>query len=214
MLLLFDLDGTLTDSAEGVTRCLRHALVEVGAVVPPAEELRRFVGPPLPSVFQELVEGNDPAAIDRAIKAYRERFEAVGMYENHLYPGIADALATFDQAGHMMRIVTAKPRVYAERIAEHFDIAKHFQHVHGPALGARGYTKASLIHEACVAAPELRAAAMVGDRAEDVLGARSSGVAAIAVAWGYGHLGELRQAAPDRIVESVTELVSYIQLAA
>jgi phosphoglycolate phosphatase len=209
--LLFDLDGTLTDSRLGVTRCIRHALAEAGVVAPPLEELTRYVGPPLLGTFAALLRTSDSCRIEAAIAAYRQRFEQVGMFENRLYPGVRQMLAALASAGHELRVVTAKPRPYARQILEHFGMATLFHDVHGPDLGARDYTKAALIRDACTSAPVLPGAAvMIGDRAEDVLGARSNGVGSVAVTWGYGDRAELEAAHPDRMVTSTGELVEYV----
>lgn len=118
MQLMFDLDGTLTDSRVGVTRCLAHALGEAGVVIPPVEELTRYVGPPLASSFATLLNTFDAQLIERAIETYRRRFEQVGMFENGLFPGIVEMLEEFQNAGHDLFVVTAKPRRYAVQILE------------------------------------------------------------------------------------------------
>ena len=123
-------------------------------------------------------------------------------------------LAAFAAAGHDLSVVTGKPRVYAVRVLNHFGIVQLFRGVYGPELGARDHTKASLIRAACVEAPAPASpAAMIGDRADDVIGARSTGVGAVAVTWGYGDRSELEAAGPDRIVTSSPELVDYIRSA-
>jgi phosphoglycolate phosphatase len=160
-----------------------------------------------------LLETSDAQVIERAIAAYRRRFEQVGIFENSLYPGITEMLVALRAASHELSVVTVKPRVYARRILEHFEIAELFREVHGPALGDRRYTKESLIREACRVAPTLTAV-MIGDRAEDVRGAKTNGLGAVAVAWGYGTREELEAAQPDHIVASSGELVEYVQHAA
>ena len=208
---MFDLDGTLTDSRLGVTRCLQHALAEAGALVPSGEQLTRYIGPPLPGSFATLLRTSDEQQIEGAIAAYRRRFEQIGIFENRVYPGIVEMLEAFDAAGHDMCVVTVKPRVYALRILEHFEIARCFRDVYGPELGTRDCTKASLIRAACTASPTPSSrAVMIGDRAEDVRGARSNGIGSVAVAWGYGDREELEAAEPDRIVASSCELREYM----
>jgi phosphoglycolate phosphatase len=123
-----------------------------------------------------------------------------------------ETLEAFEAAGYAMCVVTAKPRVYALRILEHFAIAQLFRSVHGPELSARDYTKESLIREACVGAPQrISLTVMIGDSGEDVRGAKSNGIGSVAVTWGYGDREELEAAQPDRIVASSTELRDYIQ---
>jgi phosphoglycolate phosphatase len=215
MQLMFDLDGTLTDSRLGITRCIQHALSEARVVVPPVEELTRYVGPPLPTSFATLLGTSDAEQIETTIASYRRRFEELGMFENSLYPGIAETLMAFEETGHDMYVVTAKPRAYARRILEHFGIAQLFRGVYGPELGARDYSKESLIREARIGASAQGGRAIViGDRAEDVRGAKSNGLGSVAVTWGYGDREELEAAQPDRIVGSTGELLAYIQCVA
>jgi phosphoglycolate phosphatase len=214
MQLMFDLDGTLTDSRLGVTRCIQHALAEAGVVVPSIEDLTRYVGPPPPGSFATLLGTANARQIKGAIAAYRRRFEEIGIFENRLYPGIVETLEASSRRATMC-VVTAKPHVYASRILEHFGIARLFRGVYGPELDARDYTKESLIRAACTDAPALASRViMVGDRAEDVRGARNNGVGSVAVTWGYGEREELEAARPDRIVASSGELLEYIRHAA
>src|SRR5262245_38846432 len=119
MHVLFDLDGTLTDSRAGIVRCIQHALLAMGRAAPPEPELTMHVGPPLSAVFATLLATADQGSIDRAIACYRERYEDIGIFENVVYPGIPDALSDLVSAGHTLALVTAKPHVYARRILEH-----------------------------------------------------------------------------------------------
>jgi phosphoglycolate phosphatase len=215
MQLMFDLDGTLTDSRLGITRCIQHALTEAGVVVPPIEELTRYIGPPLPASFATLLGTSDAEQIEATIASYRRRFEDLGMFENSLYPGIAEMLVAFDAAGHEMDVVTAKPRAYALRILQHFGIAQLFRGVYGPELGARDYSKESLIREARTGASgHAGCAVVIGDRAEDVRGAKRNGLGSVAVTWGYGDRAELEAAQPDCIVGSTGELMASLRPAA
>ena len=151
-------------------------------------------------------------ALGKGLEALETADEQVGIFENRLYHGIEDMLEAFDAAGHDLRVVTVKPRIYALKILEHFGIARLFRGVYGPELSARGYTKESLIREARADAPELPSGAiMVGDRAEDVRGARNNSMGSVAVAWGYGSREELEAAQPDRIVASSSELLEYVR---
>ena len=213
--MFFDLDGTLTDSRDGITRCIEYALEQLGARVPALDALRQYVGPPLPGSFATLLNTSDPEPVERAIAAYRERFERIGMFENRLYPGTSDALNDLVADGRRLCLVTAKPRVYARRILEHFGLLALFREVYGPELASRDYTKTSLIAAACAGEhADPRLSMMIGDRGEDVLGARENGLLSIAVNWGYSEPGELEVSAPDRIVTSTRELVEYIRHAA
>jgi phosphoglycolate phosphatase len=213
--LLFDLDGTLTDSREGVVRCIQHALLELGGSCVSVADLTKYVGPPLPASFATLLGTSDPARIDLAIAAYRRRFEQLGMFENRLYPGIKEALAEFGAGGHRLCVVTAKPRVYARQILDRFNLADRFRAVYGPELADRQYSKESLIREACVQENVTsHRAFMIGDRAEDILGAKQNGLRSVAVTWGYGEREELEAAEPDGFVRSSEELIEYIRSAA
>ena len=210
--LLFDLDGTITDSRPGIVRCIAHALEELGRPAPADSELTRFVGPPLAASFQTLLGTADAEVVERAIALYRERFDRVGIFENTVYPGMHEALAMLAGDGHYLAVVTAKPRAYAVRIIEHFGLAPMFRSVHGPDLAHRHYTKAFLIEEALASAgPDRRALAMmIGDRTDDIDAAREACVRATAVTWGYGTADELRDAMPDAIVDSPQALVDHV----
>ncbi len=213
--LCFDLDGTLTDSREGIARSLQHALVTLGREAPPETALERFIGPPLHDSLATLLGSADDALVRRAVAAYRVRFEAVGLFENRLYPGIGSLLASLGARGYRLSVVTAKPLVYARRVLNHFDLARAFDSVHGPELGDRRPDKAALLAEALRAgATPPWSAVMIGDRADDVDAARQIGARAVAVSWGYGGRAELEAAAPDAIVDSAAELVAAIETAA
>ena len=194
MHLLFDLDGTLTDSREGIVRCFQHALCELGRPVPDAADLTRYVGPPLPGSLATLLETTDTALIESAIACYRDRFERL------------------HARGHRLSIVTAKALPYAQRIAEHFGIAGFFSSIHGPDLGQRQYSKAAFVADALALSGVAPANALVvGDRSDDVLAAHSAGVRAIGVMWGYGAESELAGAGADRIIATVEQLAPCIE---
>ena len=212
MHVLFDLDGTLTDSRAGIARCIQHALVELGVNCPSEEALTDSVGPALATAFSALLETSDPTRIDRAVTAFRERFERVGMFENALYPGIAPAVSELADMGFTLCLVTAKPHVYALRILQHFGLADRFSGVYGPELTDRTCSKEALIRHACAAERVVpRESVMVGDRVEDVLGARANGLRTVAALWGYGDHAELTAARPDRCVRTSAELVAWLR---
>jgi phosphoglycolate phosphatase len=208
--LFFDLDGTLTHSQEGIIRCINHALLDAGAGARSDAELRPFLGPPLRDAFATLLGTTDDARVEQAVRAYRIRFEDVGMFENAVCPGIPEALEALSRAGYRLHVVTVKPTVYARRILEHFSLDGFFRSITGSKLNGRGDTKLSLIRDALRgAAAESSAAAMIGDRGEDIAGARSNGVCPIAAAWGYGDMEEFRAAGADVVVGSPSELVTH-----
>ncbi len=209
--LFFDLDGTLTDSRPGIVASYRHAMAVLGREAPADAELTRYVGPPLGECLAVLLQTGDAALVERAIAAYRSRFERVGMFENALYPGVDEAIAALARSGRDLFVVTAKPAPYARRILEHFGIAGFFRRVHGPQLGDRRHTKATLVRALLAStgiAPD--SAVMIGDRADDVVGARENGLGAVAVTWGYGCRDELEAAGADALVDSTAGLLDYI----
>jgi phosphoglycolate phosphatase len=209
--IFFDLDGTLTDPRDGIVGCIRHAMSALGRDLPESENLDGFIGPPLFRTFGTLLEPTDSETIERAIAAYRERFATVGILENRVYAGIPEALATLVRAGHRLHVVTAKPAPYANRILRHFELANYFASVVGPSLDDRDIRKTFLVRDALAASgADPSTVTMVGDRGEDVSGARENGVRAIAVAWGYGSRAELEAARPDRLVDSVIELLGVL----
>jgi phosphoglycolate phosphatase len=207
MQLLFDLDGTLTDPATGITLSLQHALTKLGSRVPPADDLKRFIGPPLQETFAELLSTKDEAVLGLAIQHYRGRYAQVGIYENELYPDVPSGLAALSKLGHRLWVATSKPHVYAQRIVDHLGIASWFEKVYGSELSGRNSDKSELI-AGLLKAEGLRPADawMIGDRVHDVVGARRNGVRTIAVLWGYGSEEELRAARPDAMVSSMSEL--------
>ena len=211
MHLFFDLDGTLTDSSPGIIRCINHALGELGLEEVADEHLLRMIGAPLTTIFEAVLGSSDVAVLDRAVAAYRTRFNDVGIFENALFPGIADALDVFQKSGHDLQIVTAKPVESARRVIEHFDVARFFDFVHGPALADRSCDKAALVGAALQKTGGDRdQAVMIGDRAEDVLAARAQRIPGVAVGWGYGSRQELDAAGPVYVAETVTKLVQWV----
>ncbi len=211
--LFFDLDGTLTDPGEGITRCVEYALQLLGHNSPPRQELSWCIGPPLADSFARLLETEDQELIEAAIGHYRERFVQKGMLENVIYPGTRDELKRLVEAGHDLWVVTSKPTVYAEQIIAHFDLAGFFRRVHGPDLDGTRSDKRELI--AHVLQEERLGASdgpwMIGDRSHDVLGARANGLHAIGVGWGYGSHEELRDAGASAIIDSFAGLRTLLE---
>ena len=209
--LFLDLDGTITDPRDGIVRSISHALAALNRPIPAESSLERFIGPPLARVFETLLDSTDPALVGSSIEAYRERFSTVGIFENRVYPEIPAALAALTRRGFSLLLVTSKPAVFARRILDHFELAPYFTGVYGPGLEERKYTKGTLVSRALAAGAIAPAAAvMIGDRKDDIEGARENGVSSIGVTWGYGSREELELAGADRIVDSVPELLSML----
>jgi phosphoglycolate phosphatase len=211
--LFFDLDGTLTHSQDGIVNCINHALIDGGLRARPAVESRPFLGPPLRESFATLLGTDDPDRVEQAMAAYRSRYEAVGMFENAVCPGIREALTALASGDFTLHVVTAKPTVYARRVLEYDALDGFFRSVNGSELAGRSYTKTSLIRDALVqAGAQPRSTVMIGDRGEDITGAHENGMHAIAVAWGYGDPEEFRSARADAVVDSPAALLTYLQV--
>lgn len=198
----FDLDGTLTDPKPGITRSIQHALERLGREIPHADALTWCIGPPLRASFVRLV-GEETA--DRAVSLYRERFAEIGLYENAVYPDVPELLARL--SGRPIFLATSKPRVFAERILQHFGIAHHFRQVFGSELDGRRADKTELLAHALgsTGSPPSRSV-MIGDREHDIHGARANGMAAWGVSYGYGSEAELLKAGAERIFGSPNEI--------
>ena len=189
--VIFDLDGTLTQSEEGIWNCVRYAAEKLGFPAPDAATLRRFIGPPLFYSFHTYM-GMDEDTAQNAVTAYRERYTTVGLFENRVYPGIRRLLRTLKRQGCWLAVATGKPQEASERIIAHFGLDRFLDRVVGPDGATRNADKAELIRAAL---PEDYAEAwMVGDRRFDIEGGRSVGVKTIGVGFGYGSEEELRQA--------------------
>jgi phosphoglycolate phosphatase len=203
--LFFDLDGTLIDSAVGITRCVAHALEQLGEPVPPEAELRRWIGPALRDSFGPLLQDADRT--EQAVLHYRDRFETHGWREHEVYEGIGDAVTALAQAGHRLAIVTAKNEPHARRIIDHLPFGHHFQDVIGATLDGRLSHKPELIGEA-LRRFDLPAdgISMIGDRRMDIEGARHHGMQGVGVLWGFGGEAELRAAGAHRLVRDPREL--------
>jgi phosphoglycolate phosphatase len=204
--LFLDLDGTITDPREGIVSSIVFALTRLGRPIPESETLTRFIGPPLGRVFESLLGSDDAALIQSAVAAYRERFGTIGIFENNLYPGMLDALESLVDRGLKLYVVTSKPAVYAERIVQHFELSGYFLRVYGPALDDFHGSKGTLIRKALLAEDlDPNSVIFIGDRAEDVTGAKENGMRSVGVTWGYGSREDLK--ASDLVVNSPSELV-------
>ncbi len=208
MLWLFDLDGTLIDSARGITRSIEHALAAEDVPTPPHEQLRGWIGPPLWHSFAGLF-GDDAPRIQRAIDRYRERFVDVGWREHEVYPGIEDTLDRLITDGARCAVVTSKPQEQAERILASQPLGTRFERIYGPAPDDHRHTKADLIARALRDLDGAPAdTTMVGDRRYDIEGALANGVRGIGVLWGFGGDAELRAAGASALVHAPAELAT------
>ncbi len=207
MNILFDLDGTLTDSFEGITKCISHAMTCLDRPAPQPEALRWCIGPPLKKSFARLLDSRDDALAEQALALYRERFSSVGLFENELYEDIPQVLETLKSAGHDLYVATSKPWMYAKRIIQYFGLDKFFKGVHGSELDGTRTDKTSLIaHVLDMESLSANATVMVGDREHDMIGARANGVPGLGVLWGYGTREELEASGAYACIERPSEL--------
>lgn len=207
--VLFDLDGTLTDSAPGIVSCLGHALAAVGIAPLDPATLRGFVGPPMRATLRDKLH-LDEATATAVMISYRERFLDSGIYDNALFPGVATLLDTLATRGLRLAVATSKPTPLAERILEHFNIEQCFSAVCGADLDERHADKSDIVADALAAlaarSTAMPRAIMVGDREQDVFGARANGLDCLGVRWGYAEPGELEAAGAVAVVEDVPAL--------
>lgn len=211
-LVLFDLDGTLTDSQLGITRSAQHALAHFGVEIADPGELTAFVGPPLHETFSRVFGLSAPDAF-AAIEVYRERYGEIGYLENEVYPGIPELLRDLADAGVTLAVASSKATLYVERILTHFGLDGHFAVMGGSNLDHSRTDKAEVIAHVLEQLPAgipRERTVMVGDREHDIIGARSHGIATISVRHGYAPDGELAAANPLAIAESVTELAALL----
>jgi phosphoglycolate phosphatase len=212
--VIFDLDGTLTDPRQGILACFKYAFDALKVDSPADGVLEEFIGPPLQESFSRIFGPNRQALIKKAIALYRERFAAGGMFENKVYPGIAEVLAELHERGERLFVATVKPRVFAERILEHFGLERFFRAVYGSELNGTSSDKRDLL-ALLLRAESLSSAesVMIGDRAQDVWAANASGIFSIGVLWGYGSRDELTAAGAELLCEEpplLTDAVSKV----
>lgn len=205
--LLFDLDGTLTDSMEGIANSVLYALEHFGIHEEDMQKVRSFIGPPLKDTFMNAY-GFDEKKADEAVEKYREYFSAKGLLENAVYPGIPELLAELKAAGKTLLVATSKPTVYSRRILEHFDLMKYFSDVQGSNLDGSRAKKDEVIEYVLEenGISDRSAAVMIGDRKHDVLGGKKCGLDTVGVLYGFGSRQELEAAGAEEIAEDVVNL--------
>lgn len=211
--LLFDLDGTLTEPKEGITRCVQYALASMGIDEPDREKLVPFIGPPLKEMFMTSYQMDEDTAA-KAVEKYRERFREKGIFENGIYPGIPEALERLKKAGKVMAVASSKPQPFVERILKHYHLDRFFSVVVGSELDGSRSDKQEVIQEVFrrfgLSDEEKKQVLMIGDRKYDVEGAKKMGVDCLGVTFGYAADGELEEAGADYIVDSAGQMASLI----
>ena len=206
--IFFDLDGTLTDSGEGIINCAIYTLVHYGLPVPTREALRVIVGPPLRESLIRfgIPEGN----VEEAIRIYRSRYIPIGKFENKPYPGIRELLEKLIADGHKLYVATSKPEKTAVEILDHFDLAKYFTRICGASSDLVRNTKAQVIEYLLEQNGKTDNAIMVGDTAFDVIGAKEHGIGTIGVSWGYGEVQDMADAGAIAIANTMDELYGLL----
>lgn len=207
--ILFDLDGTLTDSKDGIIRSLQYALQYYG-IEEKAENLGGFLGPPAHIAFQEYYGFSERKALE-ATEKFRERYADKGIFENRLYDGIDELLRKLHDEGKRLCVATSKPIVHTEKILEYFDIRKYFDIVVGSDLEGKFCNKSDIISEVLKKCGNDREnSVMVGDRKYDILGAKENEIKSVAVLYGYGNMEEFVLAGADFIAESVEKISDFV----
>ena len=206
--ILFDLDGTLTDSGEGIINCAIYALEYYGLPIPSREELRSIVGPPL---HKSLVKFGVPVEeADNAVAKYRERYIPIGKFENTPYPGIQELLERLKADGHHLFVATSKPEAMSVEILEHFGLAHYFDRICGASLDTSRSSKEAVIAYLLNECGAQENAIMVGDTDFDVIGANAHGIPTIGVSWGYGTVESMEKAGAAAIVHTMDELYTAL----
>lgn len=211
--ILFDLDGTLTDPAEGITNSVAYSLSKYGIEVSDKKELYKFIGPPLKDSYIEYYGFSESDAV-KAIEYYREYFKPKGMFENEVYEGVPELLEELKRSGKKIILATSKPEVFSTEILKHFDLYKYFDFVSGATLDGTRSKKADIIAYAIseMGITEKEKCLMVGDRAQDINGAIANGIDSLGVLFGYGDREELESAGATYIAESVKDIIKYVMI--
>lgn len=208
----FDLDGTITDSAPGITNSVIYALKKYGIEENDYEKLCKFIGPPLDVSFQEYYGFSKEQSLE-AIEYYREYYKDKGIFENSVYDGFEEVVKQLKEAGKRLIVATSKPEPFARRIIEHFGLSPYFDYVAGMELDGRRGSKEEVINyalEACGIKDKSKVL-MVGDRRHDVIGARAAGIDCLGVLYGFGTREELEAAGAAYIIERPEEILNFIE---
>ena len=212
--IFFDLDGTLTDPAQGITNSFIHALKFYGVEIPSYEELCKLIGPPLPYSFETTFGFPHEKAME-AVTKYREYFSTKGLYENKVYDGIPELLQKLKEKGKHLVVATSKPEEYSKKIIEHFNLSKYFDYVCGCLMNESRSKKEEVIAyalECCgLGESDKSRVLMVGDRLHDIEGAKKNGLKSCGVLFGYGSREELEKAGADYVVQDVIDLDKVIE---
>jgi|SRR5688572_952289 len=206
-LLIFDLDGTLSDPTVGIWRSINYALAAFDYPAVNEQTISQYIGPPLDVAFRRIAPQASEATILGMVAAYREQYGEVGFAENVVYAGIPDALESLASQGVPMGVCTSKRVDFAERILVLFHLRRYFDFVNGGDVGVGKDHQLRMLREQGTAD---QGSVMIGDRAVDVIAARAAGLRSVGVLWGHGSLQELRAVAPDRLLDAPDELKQLV----
>ena len=206
MIIAFDLDGTLSDPIVGIAGSLNYALDKLGFPTRPQPQLEKFVGPPLPEIFAELLGGEHHHLVSDAIFYFRERYFDIGYKENTLYPGIIDMLDELKNGGHSLYVATSKKHTIANAVTDFFGITNYFKAVLGSGISKKKY---ELLNE-IKTMENSKQMVMVGDRLHDMEAGKTSGYFCIGISWGYGTKSELLDSGADVICENPANMRKFL----
>lgn len=209
--ILFDLDGTLTESGEGITKSVQYALEKLGKPEPDLKKLEVFVGPPLMEQFMKYASLDEENA-RKAVEYYRERYSTEGIFENKLYPGVEEMFQGLKQRKYILAVASSKPEYYVRQILDYFHLSEYFDEIVGSELNGSRTNKTEVIEETLKRLgfdKKREQVIMVGDKEHDVLGARAAGLECVAVTYGYGTETELAAAKPLKTASSTAEVLDF-----
>lgn len=212
--ILFDLDGTLTESGEGITKCVQYALEKLGRPESDLEKLKVFIGPPLMEQFMKYAD-LDEATARKAVEYYRERYSTTGIFENRPYPGVEKMLQELRRKKYLLAVASSKPEYYVKQILDYFNLKEYFDEIVGSEMNGARTNKTEVIEETLKRLGldhHREQVIMVGDKEHDVLGARKAGLDCVAVSYGYGTEEELAASQPLQIVASAEEILDFFRL--
>lgn len=209
--VIFDFDGTIVDSGEGIRRSIQYALEKNGVPVGEKGKLNYFIGPPLHVSFEDMY-GINGKQCEELIEAYRDRYARLGVYEAELYEGIVELVNTLRENGVKVGIASSKPTCFIHQVMEHFKISELFDTVVGTNFNKHKADKTELVNTALknLGITDKKASIMVGDRLYDVNGAKGAGILSVGVLYGYGSETELKDAGADFLAHNVTGLYKIL----
>lgn len=213
-IVLFDLDGTLTNPGLGITNSVMYSLKKYGIEGQPRESLYRFIGPPLHESYEKFYSFSREQAM-QAVSYYREYYEEKGMFENEVYPGIKELLRDLTKQGVLCLVATSKPEIYAKKILDYYELSNYFYYIAGANMDGTRTDKAEVIAYALKQIPaeySNKKVLMVGDRSHDIIGAKKNGIDCAGVLFGYGSREELKEAGADFIADSVEAVRNIVFL--